>query len=185
MSGSVPSFCSSAFLARPPDEMGTRERYQRTLRIEFTTRCWQFYLAKAGPAWDVPLPWSAGLTQCSKRDWTLEKDAPLPWRAGRTVEENPRRTFWSSSGQGEACRTIAAAAPKQARAGHGDAARAPGASNSRRSTRAAVAQSAALRCTLSRRRDLSRANDIDRSCRLPVSPCQTKPTKSDLTPAFL
>lgn len=53
MSGSVPSFCSSAFLARPPDEMGTREHYQRTLRIEFTTRCWQLYLAKAGPAWDV------------------------------------------------------------------------------------------------------------------------------------
>src|SRR5512142_2151760 len=53
MSGSVPSFCSSAFLARPPDEMGTQERYQRTLRIEFTTRCWQSYLAKAGPAWDV------------------------------------------------------------------------------------------------------------------------------------
>ena len=122
MSGSVPSFCSSAFLVRPPDEMGTREHYQRALRIEFTTRCWQLYLAKAGPASGCPLLWSAGLTQCSKRDGVFGEGWPLPRRAGRTVEENPRRTFWSRVGRAERAEPLRQAVPKQARGGHGDAA---------------------------------------------------------------
>ena len=49
-----------------------------------------------------------------------------------------------------------------------------------RSTLAALAQSAALRCTLSRHRSLSGANDGEGSCRLPLSPCQGSQMKSDL-----
>jgi hypothetical protein len=107
MSGSVPSFCSSAFLVRPPDEMGTRRHYQRAPWIEFTTRCWQPYLAKAGPCCGMTLLQSTGLTQCRRRGGSWEKSAAgyrwqaAPWnrtharragvRVGRTKPANPSR----------------------------------------------------------------------------------------------
>jgi hypothetical protein len=179
MSGSVPSFCSSAFLVRPRDETGTPKHYQRALRVEFTTRCWQLYLAKAGPASGKPSVGQQALRSAADgMGFRRRMAAASAGRPNRGRE--PTRDVLESSGQGAAYRTIAASRAEA------------GARPSRRRRfeftaiwRAAVAQSAALQCTLSRRRSLSRANDADRSCRLPLSPCQTNPTKSDLTPAFL
>lgn len=166
MTGAGLSFCSSAFLVRPPDEMGTREHYQRAQRVEFTTRCWQLYLAKAGPALGEAFPWSAGLTQCSRRDGFSDRnDGRLG--GGRTVEEYPLRTFWCRVGRTQ---HVEASARRSRRRRF----------ESTAIWRAAVAQSAALRCTLGWRRSLSRAIDADRSRRLPLSPCQTNPITSDL-----
>src|SRR3974390_259480 len=68
------------FLVRPPEEIGTRKHYQRAPRPEFTTRCWQLYLAKAGPTSGRPLLWSVGLTQCGKRDGVFDIAVELSGR---------------------------------------------------------------------------------------------------------
>ena len=174
MSGSAPSFRSSAFLVRPRDEMGTQEHYQRALRVEFTTRCWQLYLAKAGPASGKPSLGQQALHSAADGMGFRRRMAAAS--AGRpNREREPAQDVLESSGQGKAYRAIAASCAEA------------GARRSRRRRFeftaiwcAAVAQSSALQCTLSRRRSRSRANDVDRSCRLPLSPCQTNPIKSDL-----
>lgn len=50
------SVLAPAWLAKSrPSRPARVTRYQSAVRIEFTTRCWQLYLAKAGPSSGCPL----------------------------------------------------------------------------------------------------------------------------------
>lgn len=145
MSGPVPSFCSRAFLVRPPDEMGARDTIREHPRVEFTTRCWQWYWTKIWACSGRRCFWSAGLTQRSERDGLSgNRSGPVEINARALQRLSPCRLSMATAPAGQAVEENPPEASTAAGVGIGWAASQAG-YRIGPASRAAVAQSVRLR----------------------------------------